>query len=121
MHYSLCEGSGRTFHFKVASGRESAFAIQKEDWKSPIYTLIGVQALLFLLSQGGHWIFSKTDICLSIRNPQWWQILSSGFAFINHHHFSEVIFITYVFGRVIERRHGLIGLWLSYLGAVLGK
>ena len=118
--YAYISGPGRRFSPLLASDRERV-AIMGEDWKSPIYTLLSAQALMYFLSHGSSRIFSPSDLCLNIRDPQWWQMLSSGFAFINSQHLAEVLFFTYIFGRVIERHHGMIGLWLSYIAAVIGK
>ena len=94
------------------------------DHKSPIYILLFVQLLFFVIQQGlvihSASSLSAPPFGLSLRNPQWWQGLTSGFAFVSWRHLSETLFITYVCGRLVERAHRSLGIWLVYMSAVTG-
>lgn len=88
-----------------------------EDWKSPVYGLLVAQGIGYLLST------CKLDLSLglNLRNPVWWQLVSSGFITTTPMHFTETIFLTYILGRLVERAYGLGGIWATYIAATLGE
>lgn len=90
------------------------------DWRSPVYALIVAQLAAYLLFN----VLALTPpaaLGLSLRSPQWWQGLTSGFAFTGWQHLAESVFLTYIFGRLLERAHGAWGLWLAFLASVVGE
>lgn len=90
------------------------------DWRSPVYTLVAAQMAAYLLFNVLA-LTPPTALGLSLRSPQWWQGLTSGFAFTGWQHLAESVFLTYIFGRLLERAHGAWGLWLAFLASVLGE
>lgn len=89
------------------------------DWQSPVYVLLAAQAASYLL-------FNALDVApaaalgLNLKAPQWWQFITSAFAFSSWQHAAETVFMTYVFGRLLERSHGAFGIWLCFLASVIG-
>ncbi len=100
------------------TGREDG---AHRDWQSPVYSLIAFQVLVFLLTHGGTGLVPAADLGLSLRSPQWWQWLSSGFVWARTQDLFEGVFMTYVFGRLVERQHGLVGVWAVFIASVLGE
>ncbi|KAG1656566.1 hypothetical protein FOA52_009054 [Chlamydomonas sp. UWO 241] len=89
------------------------------DYRSPVYMLILVQLVAFLLSNSLE-LPATASLGLNVRSPAWWQLVTSAFSFSSWSHLFESAFLTYVIGRLVERAHGAWGLWAAYLGAAIG-
>jgi membrane associated rhomboid family serine protease len=100
----------------------------RDDFCSPVYLLIATLALSFIttLPQAAKMLKFTPDLSLHLTSKgllpsDWWQVLSSGFAFTSGQHLAETVFLVYIFGRVVERSHGVIGVWMFFLSAVIGR
>jgi membrane associated rhomboid family serine protease len=91
----------------------------RQDWRSPVYALVAVQALAWLAT-GVFDLVPGSALGLSVRHPQWWQMVANSFLFSSAQHLAETVFLTYVLGRLVERLHGAQGLWAVFLASTLG-
>jgi membrane associated rhomboid family serine protease len=109
---------GRSLPMRQSSDRE---AHTSGDWRSPVYTLLLVQGLLYLASScatSSTYIFP--NFSMSIKQPQWWQMMTNGMMSLTVQQLFESMFFIYILGRPVERSFGLVGVWMSFLLAVAG-
>ncbi|KAG2433848.1 hypothetical protein HXX76_008204 [Chlamydomonas incerta] len=56
-----------------------------------------------------------SSVLLNHKAPQIWQLLTSSFAHPSLESVMQCVFFTYVFGRVVERNHGVWATWVVYI------
>lgn len=125
--HAIVAGAGSVDESSTSSSKRSRSAaasagktVADDDWRSPVYTVIAVNVLVFALV---HLLHLVPAFLLQLGLGKafgWWQVLTSGFTHAGPEHLAETVFFVYTFGRLVERAHGLAGLWLTYLSSVLG-
>jgi membrane associated rhomboid family serine protease len=78
------------------------------------YALVLTTMLIWLGERAGFNIFSE-GLRLHHASPKWWQPASSLFCHESHEHLMSNSFLLLVFGGVVERELGHLGLLLSFL------
>ncbi|GAX73996.1 hypothetical protein CEUSTIGMA_g1446.t1 [Chlamydomonas eustigma] len=106
---------GRSQTIRRSSYQE---VLTQDDWKSPIYTLLFTQVLIYLASS--YVTSMPASGFMSIQQLQWWQIVTNGLMSVTLQQLFESMFFTYIFGRPVERSYGLVGVWMAVLFAVVG-
>lgn len=86
-----------------AAAKAAAAARPSEDWRSPVYTIIAVNAAVYALSNVLH-ILPSSWLQLGLGKAfAWWQVATSAFTHGSLMHLAETTFFTYIFGRLVER------------------
>ncbi|PNW76140.1 hypothetical protein CHLRE_12g546200v5 [Chlamydomonas reinhardtii] len=95
-------------------GTAAAAAALPEDLRSPSYAIATANAVMFLACALVP-LLPASAVLLNHKAPQIWQLLTSSFAHPSLESVMQCVFFTYVFGRVVERNHGVWTTWAVYI------
>ncbi|GFR47922.1 hypothetical protein Agub_g9724 [Astrephomene gubernaculifera] len=109
----LVAGTLTTTSPKSKGGAVTSIALP-EDLRSPTYCIAAANLATFMLCVLLP-MLPAASLLLNHRQPQFWQLLTSCFAHPSLDSLLQCVFFTYVFGRVVERNHGVIATWAVYL------
>ncbi len=65
-------------------------------------------------------LLPASALLLNHKQPMVWQLLTSCFAHSSLEGLLQTVFFTYIFGRVVERSHGAVATWATYLSCGTG-
>lgn len=85
-----------------------------EDLRSPTYAIAAACTVTFLACALVP-LLPASALLLNHKQPMMWQLLTSCFAHSSLEGLLQTVFFTYIFGRVVERSHGAVATWATYL------
>lgn len=90
-----------------------------EDLRSPTYAIAAACTVTFLACALVP-LLPASALLLNHKQPMMWQLLTSCFAHSSLEGLLQTVFFTYIFGRVVERSHGAVATWATYLSCGAG-
>lgn len=111
--------AGMAGEVEVKSPQQQA-AVAKDDWRSPVYSIIAANVAIFALVNCLH-LLPFAAVQLQMKQAAWWQIITSCFGHASFDHLAETTFLIYTFGRLVEKSAGPWGLWATYLLSAIGE